>query len=142
MKKTKIVCTIGPKTESVEKLTELVNAGMNVMRLNFSHGDYQEHGTRIANFRKVMEESGKQLAILLDTKGTEIRTIKLENGDDVDLVAGQEFTFTTDISVVGNKDKVAVTYAGFAADLNVGNTILVDDGLIEMEVLATSETEV
>ena len=58
MKKTKIVCTIGPKTESVEKLTELVNAGMNVMRLNFSHGDYQEHGTRIANFRKVMEESG------------------------------------------------------------------------------------
>ncbi|EKM33672.1 pyruvate kinase, barrel domain protein, partial [Vibrio harveyi] len=142
MKKTKIVCTIGPKTESVEKLTELVNAGMNVMRLNFSHGDYAEHGTRIANFRQVMEATGKQLAILLDTKGPEIRTIKLEDGNDVDLVAGQEFTFTTDISVVGNKDKVAVTYAGFANDLNVGNTILVDDGLIEMEVLATSETEV
>ncbi|ASI97453.1 pyruvate kinase PykF [Vibrio rotiferianus] len=142
MKKTKIVCTIGPKTESVEKLTELVNAGMNVMRLNFSHGDYEEHGTRIANFRQVMEATGKQLAILLDTKGPEIRTIKLEDGNDVDLVAGQEFTFTTDISVVGNKDKVAVTYAGFANDLNVGNTILVDDGLIEMEVLATSETEV
>lgn len=69
MKKTKIVCTIGPKTESVEKLTELVNAGMNVMRLNFSHGDYVEHGTRITNFRKVMEVTGKQLAILLDTKG-------------------------------------------------------------------------
>ncbi|NES63478.1 pyruvate kinase, partial [Vibrio parahaemolyticus] len=116
MKKTKIVCTIGPKTESVEKLTELVNAGMNVMRLNFSHGDYEEHGTRIANFRKVMEATGKQLAILLDTKGPEIRTIKLEGGNDVDLVAGQEFTFTTDTSVVGNKDKVAVTYAGFAAD--------------------------
>ncbi len=111
MKKTKIVCTIGPKTESVEKLTELVNAGMNVMRLNFSHGDYVEHGTRIANFRQVMENTGKQLAILLDTKGPEIRTIKLENGDDVDLVAGQEFTFTTDTSVVGNKDIVAVTYA-------------------------------
>lgn len=86
MKKTKIVCTIGPKTESVEKLTELVNSGMNVMRLNFSHGDYVEHGTRIANFRKVMEVTGKQLAILLDTKGPEIRTIKLENGDDVDSV--------------------------------------------------------
>lgn len=142
MKKTKIVCTIGPKTESVEKLTELVNAGMNVMRLNFSHGDYEEHGTRIANFRKVMEATGKQLAILLDTKGPEIRTIKLEGGNDVDLVAGQEFTFTTDTSVVGNKDKVAVTYAGFAADLNVGNTILVDDGLIEMEVIATTDTEV
>ncbi|MDE1514687.1 MULTISPECIES: pyruvate kinase PykF [Vibrio] len=142
MKKTKIVCTIGPKTESVEKLTELVNSGMNVMRLNFSHGDYVEHGARIANFRKVMEVTGKQLAILLDTKGPEIRTIKLENGDDVDLVAGQEFTFTTDTAVIGNKDRVAVTYTGFAKDLNVGNHILVDDGLIEMEVLATTETEV
>ncbi|MDE1315077.1 pyruvate kinase PykF [Vibrio aestuarianus] len=142
MKKTKIVCTIGPKTESVEKLTELVNAGMNVMRLNFSHGDFAEHGTRISNFRKVMENTGKTLAILLDTKGPEIRTIKLENGDDVDLVSGQEFTFTTDTSVVGNKDTVAVTYAGFANDLTVGNTILVDDGLIEMEVIATTATEV
>ncbi|UJF19136.1 pyruvate kinase PykF [Vibrio sp. SS-MA-C1-2] len=142
MKKTKIVCTIGPKTESVEKLTELVNAGMNVMRLNFSHGDFAEHGTRIANFRKVMEEKGEQLAILLDTKGPEIRTIKLEGGNDVDLVAGQEFTFTTDESVVGNKDVVAVTYAGFAKDLTAGNTILVDDGLLEMEVIATTETEV
>ncbi|WP_264767662.1 pyruvate kinase, partial [Klebsiella pneumoniae] len=68
--------------------------------------------------RKVMEVTGKQLAILLDTKGPEIRTIKLENGDDVDLVAGQEFTFTTDTKVVGNKERVAVTYSGFAKDLN------------------------
>jgi pyruvate kinase len=142
MKKTKIVCTIGPKTESVEKLTELVNAGMNVMRLNFSHGDFAEHGTRIANFRSVMEATGKQLAILLDTKGPEIRTIKLEGGEDVNLVAGQEFTFTTDVTVVGNKDRVAVTYVGFANDLSAGNTILVDDGLIEMEVISTTDTEV
>ncbi len=142
MKKTKIVCTIGPKTESVEKLTELVNAGMNVMRLNFSHGDYAEHGTRIDNFRKVMEATGKQLAILLDTKGPEIRTIKLEGGNDVNLVAGQEFTFTTDATVVGNAQTVAVTYPGFAKDLSAGNTILVDDGLIEMEVISTTETEV
>ena len=142
MKKTKIVCTIGPKTESVEKLTELVAAGMNVMRLNFSHGDYVEHGTRINNFRKVMQESGKQLAILLDTKGPEIRTIKLEGGQDVDLVAGQDFTFTTNTDVIGNAQKVAVTYPGFASDLQPGNTILVDDGLIEMEVTETSATEV
>ncbi len=142
MKKTKIVCTIGPKTESIAMLGQLVDAGMNVMRLNFSHGDFEEHGTRIANFRTVMKEKNKQLAILLDTKGPEIRTIKLENGDDVELVAGQEFTFTTDTSVVGNKNIVAVTYAGFAADLSVGNTILVDDGLIEMEVIATTDTEV
>ncbi|KDM92486.1 pyruvate kinase PykF [Photobacterium galatheae] len=142
MKKTKIVCTIGPKTESVEMLTKLVNAGMNVMRLNFSHGDFAEHGQRIQNVREVMAQTGKPVAILLDTKGPEIRTIKLEGGADVTLTAGQEFTFTTDTSVVGNKDRVAVTYPGFAKDLTVGNTILVDDGLIEMEVLATTDTEV
>jgi pyruvate kinase len=142
MKKTKIVCTIGPKTESVEKLSQLVDAGMNVMRLNFSHGDFEEHGTRIKNFREVMALKNKELAILLDTKGPEIRTIKLENGDDVELVAGQEFTFTTDTTVIGNKDIVAVTYAGFAKDLSVGNTILVDDGLIEMKVTATTEKDV
>ncbi|MGF1714869.1 pyruvate kinase PykF [Photobacterium chitinilyticum] len=142
MKKTKIVCTIGPKTESKEMLTKLANAGMNVMRLNFSHGDFAEHGQRIDNLREVMAATGKQLAILLDTKGPEIRTIKLENGQDFSLVAGQEFTFTTDTSVVGNQDRVAVTYPGFAKDLTAGNTILVDDGLIEMEVLETTETEV
>ncbi|PSV99446.1 pyruvate kinase PykF [Photobacterium lipolyticum] len=142
MKKTKIVCTIGPKTESKEMLTKLANAGMNVMRLNFSHGNFEEHGQRIDNLREVMAETGKPLAILLDTKGPEIRTIKLENGNDFALVAGQEFTFTTDISVVGNQDRVAVTYPGFAKDLVKGNIILVDDGLIEMEVLETTETEV
>lgn len=142
MKKTKIVCTIGPKTESEEMLTQLVEAGMNVMRLNFSHGDYQEHGARIANLRNVMKQTGKQAAILLDTKGPEIRTVKLENGDDVMLEAGQTFTFTTDTSVVGNKDRVAVTYEGLPQDLKAGNTVLVDDGLLEMEVLETTEKEV
>ncbi len=142
MKKTKIVCTIGPKTESVEMLTKLANAGMNVMRLNFSHGNFEEHGQRIENLREVMATSAQSLAILLDTKGPEIRTIKLENGEDFALVAGQEFTFTTDITVVGNQDRVAVTYPGFAKDLTKGNIILVDDGLIEMEVLETTETEV
>lgn len=142
MKKTKIVCTIGPKTESVEMLSKLSNAGMDVMRLNFSHGDFAEHGARITNLREVMKNSGKQLAILLDTKGPEIRTIKLEGGNDVALIAGQTFTFTTDISVVGNINQVAVTYLGFAKDLKAGNIILVDDGLIEMEVLETTDTTV
>jgi pyruvate kinase len=142
MKKTKIVCTIGPKTESVEKLTELVNAGMNVMRLNFSHGNFAEHSVRIQNIRQVSENLNKKIAVLLDTKGPEIRTIKLENGEDVTLTVGQSFTFTTDINVVGNKDCVAVTYAGFAKDLNPGAIILVDDGLIEMEVTETTDTEV
>ena len=142
MKKTKIVCTIGPKTESEEKLTQLLDAGMNVMRLNFSHGDYEEHGNRIKNLRNVCAKTGKKAAILLDTKGPEIRTIKLEGGNDVSLVAGQTFTFTTDTSVVGNKDRVAVTYDGFARDLTVGNTVLVDDGLIGMKVIKVTDTEV
>ncbi|CDG97155.1 pyruvate kinase I (formerly F),fructose-stimulated [Xenorhabdus bovienii str. puntauvense] len=142
MKKTKIVCTIGPKTESETKLTELLNAGMNVMRLNFSHGDYEEHGQRIKNLRAVTAKTGKKAAILLDTKGPEIRTIKLEGGNDVSLTAGQTFTFTTDKSVIGNQECVAVTYAGLPADLKPGNTILVDDGLIAMIVKNVTETEV
>ncbi|SFN43134.1 pyruvate kinase PykF [Xenorhabdus japonica] len=142
MKKTKIVCTIGPKTESEEKLTELLNAGMNVMRLNFSHGDYEEHGQRIKNIRAVGAKTGKKAAILLDTKGPEIRTIKLEDGNDVSLTAGQTFTFTTDKSVIGNRDRVAVTYAGLPEDLEPGNTVLVDDGLIAMTVKEITATEV
>ena len=142
MKKTKIVCTIGPKTESKEVLKQLLEAGMNVMRLNFSHGDYEEHGRRISNLREVMAETGMRAAILLDTKGPEIRTIKLEGGNDVSLVAGQEFTFTTDRTVIGNNKIVAVTYEGFASDLKTGDTVLVDDGLIAMEVKEVSGNEV
>ncbi|WP_074015791.1 pyruvate kinase PykF [Fusobacterium massiliense] len=134
MKKTKIVCTIGPKTESVETLKELLNRGMNVMRLNFSHGDYEEHGARIENLRKAIAETGKRAALLLDTKGPEIRTIKLEGGKDVSIQAGQKFTFTTDKTVIGNNERVAVTYENFAKDLKVGNVVLVDDGLLEMDV--------
>ncbi|CEE93145.1 pyruvate kinase I (formerly F), fructose-stimulated [Xenorhabdus nematophila str. Anatoliense] len=142
MKKTKIVCTIGPKTESEERLTELLNAGMNVMRLNFSHGDYEEHGQRIKNIRAVTAKTGKKAAILLDTKGPEIRTMKLEEGNDVSLTAGQIFTFTTDKSVIGNQDRVAISYAGLPADLAPGKTVLVDDGLIAMTVKEITATEV
>ena len=142
MKKTKIVCTIGQKTESKEVLKQLLEAGMKVMRLNFSHGDYEEHGRRISNLREVMAETGMRAAILLDTKGPEIRTIKLEGGNDVSLVAGQEFTFTTDRTVIGNNKIVAVTYEGFASDLKAGDTVLVDDGLIAMEVKEVAGNEV
>ncbi|MWN31086.1 pyruvate kinase PykF [Gilliamella sp. Pra-s65] len=142
MKKTKIVCTIGPKSESKEMLAKLLNAGMNVMRLNFSHGDYEEHGNRIKNLREVMQETGLKAAIMLDTKGPEIRTIKLEGGNDVSLVAGQTFTFTTDKTVVGNAERVAVTYDGFAHDLKPGNRVLVDDGLIAMDVKEVKGNEV
>ena len=141
MRKTKIVCTIGPASESKEMLSKLSEAGMNVMRLNFSHGDFDEHGARVTNVREVAKEQNKKIAILLDTKGPEIRTMQLADGD-VLLEAGQTFTLTTDQSVVGDKSKVAVTYDNFAADLSVGNTILLDDGLIELEVTAIEGNEV
>ena len=109
MKMTKIVCTIGPKSESKEVLTSLIDNGMNVMRLNFSHGDYEEHGGRIRTAREIMAETNKHIAILLDTKGPEIRTGKLENGKDVVLETGNEVIVTDDYSFVGNKDKFAVS---------------------------------
>lgn len=142
MKKTKIVCTIGPKTESVEMLKELLLNGMNVMRLNFSHGNYEEHEKRIENFKKAMNETGLRGAILLDTKGPEIRTISLENHKDVSIKIGQKFIFTTDKTVIGTSEKVAVTYENFAKDLKVGDIVLVDDGLLEMEVIEVVGNEV
>lgn len=142
MKKTKIVCTIGPKTESEDVLLKLLNAGMNVMRLNFSHGNFEEHQARIDNLRAVCEKHGKQAAILLDTKGPEIRTIKLKDGQDVTLKAGQTFTLTTDKTVIGDETRVAVTYEGLPNDLKVGNTVLIDDGLIGMKVTEVRASEV
>ncbi|GAA5219056.1 pyruvate kinase PykF [Corallincola platygyrae] len=141
MRKTKIVCTIGPASESKEMLTKLVKAGMNVMRLNFSHGDYDEHGARINAVREVSAETGQKVAILLDTKGPEIRTMNLADGDVV-LEAGQTFTLTTDQSVVGDKTRVAVTYEDFAKDLSVGNTVLLDDGLIQLTVTEITGNDV
>jgi len=142
VRKTKIVCTIGPKSESKEMLTKLVENGMNVMRLNFSHGDFVEHGTRITRIREVCEETGKNVAVLLDTKGPEIRTVKLENGNDVLLTAGQEFILSTDQTIVGDNTIVAVTYENLTKDLVIGNTVLLDDGLIEMTVKSITDTNV
>ena len=134
IKMTKVVCTIGPKSESKEMLTKLVESGMNVMRLNFSHGDFEEHGGRIKNIREVMKETGKYVAIMLDTKGPEIRTGKLVNNEDVLLKAGNKIVITTDYSFVGNADKISVSYPGITKDLKAGNTILLDDGLIGLTV--------
>ena len=142
MKMTKIVCTIGPKSEGKEVLKSLIESGMNVMRLNFSHGDYEEHGTRIKTLREIMAETGHYVGILLDTKGPEIRTGKLENGQDVVLETGKEVSITTDYSFVGNKDKFAVSYDGIVKDLKTGNIILLDDGLVALEVISINGNEI
>ncbi|WP_277673482.1 pyruvate kinase [Piscibacillus halophilus] len=132
MNKTKIVCTIGPASESVETLKELIDAGMNVARLNFSHGDHEEQRQRIENIRQAANEKGKSIAILLDTKGPEIRTGLFENGE-VELEKGSTVTLTME-EVKGNQNRFTITYKGLIDDIEVGKQILLDDGLIALEV--------
>ncbi|GGD16813.1 pyruvate kinase [Pontibacillus salipaludis] len=133
-KKTKIVCTIGPASESVEQLTELMNSGMNVARLNFSHGDFDEHGARIKSIREAAKQTGNTVAILLDTKGPEIRTGKLKEGE-IHLEKGSEINVSMDEELEGDENRFAVTYPGLIDDVHVGGKILLDDGLVELEVL-------
>ncbi|MED0703376.1 MULTISPECIES: pyruvate kinase [Aeribacillus] len=132
MRKTKIVCTIGPASESIEMLEKLIKAGMNVARLNFSHGDHEEHKARIQNIREAAKRLGKSVAILLDTKGPEIRTHTMENGE-IQLEAGSRLLISME-EVVGTKEKISVTYKGLINDVSVGSKILLDDGLIGLEV--------
>ncbi|MFJ7637538.1 pyruvate kinase [Peribacillus sp. NPDC097206] len=139
MRKTKIVCTIGPASESVEKLAQLIEAGMNVARLNFSHGNHEEHAARIRNIREASEKTGKQVAILLDTKGPEIRTNNMEN-DSIELTAGKEVTISMQ-EVLGTPERFSITYEGLLYDVQAGSRILLDDGLIGLEVLAIDETK-
>ena len=133
MKKTKIVCTIGPASESIETLVELMNAGMNVARLNFSHGDFEEHGARISNIREAAKITGKTIALLLDTKGPEIRTNNMKDGI-VELSAGEVVRISME-EVEGTKEKFSITYPELINDVVVGNHILLDDGLIDLEVI-------
>jgi pyruvate kinase len=132
MRKTKIVCTIGPASESIEKLTQLMEAGMNVARLNFSHGNFEEHGERIKNIREASEKVGKNIAILLDTKGPEIRTHNMVNGT-IELQVGTKCIISM-TEVEGTPEKFSVTYEGLIDDVQVGSKILLDDGLIGLEV--------
>ncbi|MFS0636388.1 pyruvate kinase [Mesobacillus foraminis] len=134
MRKTKIVCTIGPASESIENLISLLNAGMNVARLNFSHGDHEEHGARIKNIREAARQTGKNVAILLDTKGPEIRTNNMETGA-IELKAGNEITVSM-TEVLGTTEKFSVTYERLIEDVHSGAKILLDDGLIGLEVLS------
>jgi pyruvate kinase len=140
MRKTKIVCTIGPSSESPEMLRKLIHAGMNVARLNFSHGDFAEHGARIANIRKVSEELGKTVAILLDTKGPEIRTGKLKE-EPIELIQDEKIVLTTE-EILGDASRISITYPGLPKDVQIGSTILIDDGLIGLTVTNVTDTEI
>lgn len=132
MRKTKIICTIGPSSESEERLKELMLAGMNVARFNFSHGTHEEQKIKYERFVKVRDELGMHVAALIDTKGPEIRLRDFEGGK-VELVAGQTFTLTTE-EIMGTNEIATISYKNLKNDISVGTTILIDDGLIEMKV--------
>lgn len=133
MRKTKIICTLGPACESEEVMRELVLAGMDIARMNFSHGSYEEHKKRIDTLKKIREETGRPVALLLDTKGPEIRTGKFKDGA-VNLNAGDSFVLVND-DILGDEHQVSVSYKGLYQDVKKGDRILVDDGLIELEVV-------
>ncbi|NQX49371.1 pyruvate kinase [Paenibacillus tritici] len=140
MRKSKIVCTIGPASESLENIKKLILAGMNVARLNFSHGDFDEHGARINTIRQASKELGKTVAILLDTKGPEIRTGKLEV-EPIELVQDEYLTLTTE-EILGDQNRISITYSDLPNDVQVGSTILIDDGLIGLTVVDIQGTEI
>lgn len=140
MKKTKIICTIGPKSESEEVLKKMVLNGMNVARLNMSHGNHDEHQVRIDRIRKVSEELGIPVAILVDTKGPEVRVRDFEEGS-VTLKNGDKFSFVT-YDVLGNSERVSITYKDLPDDIEVGSKILVDDGNLEFRVDEVTDEEI
>ena len=133
VKKTKIICTMGPNADNEETLRALIENGMDVARFNFSHGDYEEQKARMDLLKRVRKEMHRPIAILLDTKGPEIRTGVLENGGKVLLREGEEFTLTA-TEMAGTEKKVYQTYPQLSKDVKPGDTILIDDGLIGLKV--------
>lgn len=141
MKKTKVVCTMGPNTNDRDLMRKLIQNGMDVARFNFSHGDHAEHKGRMDMLKQLREEEHANTAILLDTKGPEIRTGVLKGGKKIMLETGESFTLTTE-EIEGDKDKVSISYAGLVEDVDTGKTILIDDGLIGLKVVSTTEKEI
>lgn len=140
MRKTKIICTIGPSSEEEPKLKELMKAGMNVARFNFSHDTHEIQGMKYKKVIKVSKEMGLPIATLLDTRGPEIRLGEIEGGR-TELVSGQTFTLTTN-SMIGNNEIVEISYKNLVHDVQTGTKILIDDGLIEMEVTGVTDTDI
>ena len=133
MKKTKIVCTMGPQEENIDLLVKLIEAGMDVARFNFSHGTHEEQLQRMEAVRKARQIAGKPIAMLLDTKGPEIRVGKLVDGQKVLLEEGKKITLTPE-EMLGTAEKVSITYKLLWQDVKPGDRILVDDGLMELVV--------
>ena len=140
MRRAKIVCTLGPAVESPEKVKELIEAGMNMARLNLSHGSYEEHQGRLDRVRAAAKEAEKAVAVLVDLQGPKIRLARFENGPH-ELSRGDIFTITTD-EVAGTKERVGTTYKGLPGDCKAGDRILIDDGRVTVEVLEVKGKDV
>ena len=140
MRKTKIICTLGPSTDKEGVLRELVANGMNVARFNFSHGSHEEHLGRLEKLKSIREELGLPVAALLDTKGPEIRLKDFKNGTEM-LDAGQMFTLTTR-EVEGTKEICSITYKDLPQDVQPGGTIMLDDGLIKLQIVTVNDTDI
>ena len=140
VKRTKIVCTLGPASDSEEVLTKLVENGLNVCRFNFSHGSHEEHKGRLDTAKKVREKLNKPVALLLDTKGPEIRTGQFAD-PEVFLEEGSQFTITMK-DVVGTKEMCTVSYKGLANDVKAGDVILIDDGLVGLRVQEVNKDDI
>lgn len=140
MRKTKIVCTLGPASAGKDIIEKMLKAGMNVARLNFSHGDHESHGKTIDEFRSVRDGLGIPAAVMLDTKGPEIRTGMFEEGK-AELSEGQIFILSSE-EIMGNSSRCSISYKELPSQLKKGDSVLIDDGKIRMEVLETTDTEV
>lgn len=140
MRRTKIICTLGPASSDEKVMEEMLRAGMNVARLNFSHGSHEAHAEMIEKFRAVRDKLGLSAAVMLDTKGPEIRIGDIED-HSVDLHAGDDYVFTTE-ECIGNAERAYITYADLPGQLSEGNMILADDGKIEFEVKRTDKKNI
>ncbi len=141
MKKTKIICTMGPGSDNEEILRKLVRGGMDIARFNFSHGTHEEQKIRMDRLKRIRDEEKKPIAILLDTKGPEIRTGVLKGGKKVTLKEGETISLTSE-NIAGDEKRVSITYAGLVEDVQAGSRILIDDGLIELIVKSKQDTEI
>lgn len=141
MRKTKIICTLGPAVDSDERITQIINAGMDCARLNFSHGTHEEQEVRLNRVRRIAGELNRHIPILLDTKGPEIRLKDFEGGSVV-VEKGSLFTFDTDKETPGTRERIGLTYDKLAKNVEVGTRILVDDGKIDLKVTAIKGSKV
>jgi len=139
-RKTKIIATIGPACDTIEMLTQMIETGMNVARLNLSHGDFDEHAARVKRIREAAETAGRRVAVMIDTRGIEIRTGMLQN-NFADLARGANFVLRTD-GQPGDETGVAVSYARLPLEVKAGDVILLDDGAIELKALSTTRNEI